>query len=83
MLWTGMLSYSALHGCDMPPRCIRTIRGSRQRGVLTREQCVELAPRTDDHSGPPRWVSIPYILPYMAHGQMSDRKRQAIHSPNV
>ena len=34
-----------------PPLCIRAIRGSRQRGAPTREQCVGLAPRTDDHLG--------------------------------
>ena len=28
--------YNALHGCDMPPWCIRAIRGSRQRGVPTK-----------------------------------------------
>ena len=40
-LSVSCLGYSALHGCDMLPWCVRAIRGSRQRGVSTREQCVD------------------------------------------
>ena len=37
---THQCCHSALHGCDMPPWCIRDIRGSRQRGVPTRRSNV-------------------------------------------
>ena len=57
-----------------PPWCrIRAIRGSRQRGVPTREQCVELAPTvpsTGDRSGRCRRASAnttgsTYLAPHI------------------
>ena len=64
-------SNSVLQGCDMPPWCKRAIRGSRQRGVPTRKQCVSGPASTRNLSCNPGTVGKyassaqhPVVLPY-------------------